>query len=602
MERLNRVNSPSVEYKQRQEARLRTRAERERVHIRIGNYKLVVIVAFFTVAGLAFWKQAISGYWLIVPVVAYAALAVWHEFAIRARRHAEIAAAFYERGLARIEDRWSGTGETGERFRDPKHVYVEDIDIFGNGGLFQLLSGARTPMGESCLARWLAEPSPVATLRERHALIRELREKVDLREDLALIGEDMRPRLEPEKLAPWAEKDAVLPKSGVRALAIGLAILAVLAIILWFINGDFWPLLVMLLINGAIYGWLRKRAEAAVSGMDCNAEGVALFSQILARIERETFTSERLLRLQAQLKSEQKPASYAIARLARLIYWIDAVDSYGMKLMKVPLLYSVQLGYASEAWRQRWGQRVRGWIDVVGEIEALLSLAAYSYEHADDPFPEFVEGGKKDAYFAGEELGHPLIPVARCVRNTVRLGDGTRVLLVSGSNMSGKSTLLRTVGINAVLAMAGAPIRGKSLRVSPLRLGTRLRSSDSLQEGRSNFYTEILRVRQIFALTEGETPLLFLLDELLEGTNSHDRCMGAEGLLRQLVERHAVGLVTTHDLALTEITATLDGAIRNAHFEDQIANGEMSFDYKLRDGVVPKSNALELMRWIGLKV
>ena len=306
MERLNRVNSPSVEYKQRQEARLRTRAERERVHIRIGNYKLVVIVAFFTVAGLAFWKQAISGYWLIVPVVAYAALAVWHEFAIRARRHAEIAAAFYERGLARIEDRWSGTGETGERFRDPKHVYVEDIDIFGNGGLFQLLSGARTPMGESCLARWLAEPSPVATLRERHALIRELREKVDLREDLALIGEDMRPRLEPEKLAPWAEKDAVLPKSGVRALAIGLAILAVLAIILWFINGDFWPLLVMLLINGAIYGWLRKRAEAAVSGMDCNAEGVALFSQILARIERETFTSERLLRLQAQLKSEQK--------------------------------------------------------------------------------------------------------------------------------------------------------------------------------------------------------------------------------------------------------------------------------------------------------
>ena len=238
----------------------------------------------------------------------------------------------------------------------------------------------------------------------------------------------------------------------------------------------------------------------------------------------------------------------------------------------------------------------------MGEIEALLSLAAYSYEHADDPFPEFVEGGKKDAYFAGEELGHPLIPVARCVRNTVRLGDGTRVLLVSGSNMSGKSTLLRTVGINAVLAMAGAPIRGKSLRVSPLRLGTRLRSSDSLQEGRSNFYTEILRVRQIFALTEGETPLLFLLDELLEGTNSHDRCMGAEGLLRQLVERHAVGLVTTHDLALTEITATLDGAIRNAHFEDQIANGEMSFDYKLRDGVVPKSNALELMRWIGLKV
>jgi hypothetical protein len=596
------VNSPSDEYKQRREARLRTRAERERVHIRIGNFKLIVIASFLALAVLAFWKDVISGYWIIIPVVVYAALAIWHEAVIRARRHAEIAAAFYERGLARIEDRWSGIGETGERFRDPKHVYTDDIDIFGSGGLFQLLSGARTPMGEKCLAYWLAEPSPVPLIRERHELVRELRDKVDLREALALIGEDMRPRLGPEELAPWAEKPATLPKSVVHRITTALAILAVAATVLWFVRGDFWPLLALLIVNSAVYGWLRKRAEATISGMGSNAEGVILFSQILARIESETFTSRRLVELQGQLKGAGKPASFAIARLARLIYWIDALDSYGMKLMKVPILYSVQLGYASEAWRQRWGRHVRGWIEIVGEIEALLSLAAYSYEHPGDPFPEFAEGAKTEAHFAGEELGHPLIPVARCVRNSVRLGDGTRVLLVSGSNMSGKSTLLRTVGINTVLAMAGAPIRGKSLRLSPLRLGTRLRSSDSLQEGRSNFYTEILRIRQVFALTEGEMPLLFLLDELLEGTNSHDRCIGAEGLLRQLVERHAIGLVTTHDLALTEITATMDGAMRNAHFEDQIANGEMSFDYVLRDGIVPKSNALELMRWIGLKV
>ena len=596
------MNSPSDEYKRRQEARLRTRAERERVHIRIGNFKLIVIASFLALAVLAFWKDVISGYWIIIPVVVYAALAIWHEAVIRARRHAEIAAAFYERGLARIEDRWSGIGETGERFRDPKHVYTDDIDIFGSGGLFQLLSGARTPMGEKCLAYWLAEPSPVPLIRERHELIRELRDKVDLREALALIGEDMRPRLGPEELAPWAEKPATLPKSGVHGITTALAILAVAATVLWFVHGDFWPLLALLIVNSAVYGWLRKRAEATISGMGSNAEGVILFSQILARIERETFTSKHLHELQGQLKGAGKPASFAIARLARLIYWIDALDSYGMKLMKVPILYSVQLGYASEAWRQRWGRHVRGWIEIVGEIEALLSLAAYSYEHPGDPFPEFAEGAKTEAHFAGEELGHPLIPVARCVRNSVRLGDGTRVLLVSGSNMSGKSTLLRTVGINTVLAMAGAPIRGKSLCLSPLRLGTRLRSSDSLQEGRSNFYTEILRIRQVFALTDGEMPLLFLLDELLEGTNSHDRCIGAEGLLRQLVERHAIGLVTTHDLALTEITATMDGAMRNAHFEDQIANGEMSFDYVLRDGIVPKSNALELMRWIGLKV
>ncbi|HEV2287316.1 MAG TPA: hypothetical protein VGR81_00015 [Candidatus Acidoferrales bacterium] len=596
------MHSPSDEYKRRHEARLRMRAERERIHIRIGNFKLIVIALFLALAILAFWKHAISGYWVIIPVVVYAALAIWHEVVIRARRHAEIAAAFYERGLARIEDRWSGTGETGERFRDPKHVYTDDMDIFGSGGLFQLLSGARTPMGEKCLARWLAEPSPVAVILERQALVRELRDKVDLREDLAMIGEDMRPRLGPEELAPWAEKPAMLPKSGVRWITTTLAIFAVAATVFWFVHGDFWPLLALLIINSAIYGWLRKNAEATISGMGSNAEGVVLFSQILARIERENFASKRLAKLQDQLKDTGKPASHAIARLARLIYWIDALESYGMKLAKVPFLSSVQLGYASEAWRQRWGRHVCRWIEIAGEIEALLSLAAYSYEHPGDSFPEFAEETKPEAYFAGEELGHPLIPAARCVRNTVRLGKGTRVLLVSGSNMSGKSTLLRTVGINTVLAMAGAPIRGKSLRLSPLRLGTRLRSSDSLQEGRSNFYTEILRIRQVFALTEDEAPLLFLLDELLEGTNSHDRSIGAEGLLRQLVERHAIGIVTTHDLALTEIAGTFDGAMRNAHFEDQIRNGEMSFDYVLRDGIVPRSNALELMRWIGLKV
>ncbi|MGB7025646.1 MAG: hypothetical protein WBD73_17795, partial [Candidatus Acidiferrales bacterium] len=178
----------------------------------------------------------------------------------------------------------------------------------------------------------------------------------------------------------------------------------------------------------------------------------------------------------------------------------------------------------------------------------------------------------------------------------------TRVLLVSGSNMSGKSTLLRTVGVNLVLAMAGGSIRGKSLQLSALALGTRIRSTDSLQEGRSNFYTEILRIRQIFTLADEKMTLLFLFDELLEGTNSHDRQIGAEALLRSLVDRQAIGMVTTHDLALTEVTASLEASIRNVHFEDQIAGGEMSFDYKLRDGVVPRSNALELMRWIGLKV
>ena len=540
---------------------------------------------------------------MILPVAAYGALAVWHELVIRARTRAERAAAFYERGLSRIDDRWAGTGEAGERFRDAKHIYAEDLDLFGAGGLFQLLCSARTAMGEEWLARWLLAPSIVAAIHERHELIAELRDKIDLREDVALKGEGLRAELNPAGLAAWSEGMAELTNSSVRGLVAALAIACVATIVAWAITGEVLPFLIALLVNLGVYARLKKQADAAMKGFQCNEDGLTLFAEILTRIEGEPFSSSRLRHLQEELKAGGvERASHAMRRLAHMVTWIDARDSYFMKLIELPVLYSLQLGFVAEAWRRRWGRRVRVWIDVVGEMEALLSLAAYAYEHPGDPFPEIAEVENADAHFAGEELGHPLIAAARCVRNSVRLDGKTRVLLVSGSNMSGKSTLLRTVGVNLVLAMAGAPIRGKSLQLSPLALGTRIRSTDSLQEGRSNFYTEILRIRQVFTLTEEKMPLLFLFDELLEGTNSHDRQIGAEALLRSLVGRDAIGMVTTHDLALTEIAVSLDGSIRNVHFEDQIAGGEMSFDYKLRDGVVPRSNALELMRWIGLKV
>ena len=597
-----RPNSPANEYTQRREARLKVRAERERVHLRIGNFKLLVIVAGLVLTWFSLIKNTVSDYWMILPVAVYGALAVWHELVIRARTRAERAAAFYERGLSRIDDRWAGTGEAGERFRDAKHIYAEDLDLFGTGGLFQLLCSARTAMGEEWLARWLLAPSTVAAIHERQELVAELRDKIDLREDVALKGEGLRAELDPAGLAAWAEGTAGLTSSFVRGLVAALAIACVATIVAWAITGEVLPFLIALLVNLGVYARLKKQADAAMKGFQCNEDGLTLFAEILARIEGEPLSSPRLRRLQEDLKaSGTERASHAMRRLAHMVTWIDARDSYFMKLIELPVLYSLQLGFIAEAWR-RWGRRVRVWIDVVGEMEALLSLAAYAYEHPGDPFPEIAEPENADAHFAGEGLGHPLIAAARCVRNSVRLDGKTRVLLVSGSNMSGKSTLLRTVGINLVLAMAGAPIRGKSLQLSPLALGTRIRSTDSLQEGRSNFYTEILRIRQIFTLADEKMPLLFLFDELLEGTNSHDRQIGAEALLRSLVDHKAIGMVTTHDLALTEIAVSLDGSIRNVHFEDQIAGGEMSFDYKLRDGVVPRSNALELMRWIGLKV
>jgi DNA mismatch repair ATPase MutS len=252
-----------------------------------------------------------------------------------------------------------------------------------------------------------------------------------------------------------------------------------------------------------------------------------------------------------------------------------------------------------ESWRRHNGAAVRRWLTATGEIEALCSLASHAFEHPDDPFPEFTAEGP---WFEAEGIAHPFLPESRVVRNDARIGGELRLLVVSGSNMSGKSTLLRTLGINAVLAQAGAPVRARRLRMSRLAVGASIRITDSLQGGVSRFYAEILRLRQILDLTGAGTPVLFLIDEFLHGTNSHDRRIGAEAVVRSLVERGAIGLITTHDLALADIAAVLGERAANVHFEDQIENRQIHFDYVLRPGVVRKSNAIELMRSVGLEI
>ncbi len=592
---------PREEYGRRLEIHVATVARKQRQHIRLGNAKLAVVAAAIVLLWLVFAKH-VSVYWLILPAGIYAALAILHEHAIRGRTRAQRAADFYRSGFARMEDRWAGTGATGERFRDPRHVYADDLDLFGRGCLFELLSTTKTAMGENRLAEWLRLPSPLPAIVDRRGLVTELRPKLDLREDLAVTGEDMSARLNPESLTKWAEEESTLGGPALRVVAAAVAIAAAASLLYYFATSNYWPILGIVIVEAIVFGRLRKRAVALVSEVNCNAEGLEFFSKILDRVEQESFALPRLQQLVAELKQGAEAASGAIRRFARIVYWIDAHDSLIAKILDIFVLYTIQTAFAAEAWRKQHGRRMRIWIDVVAEIEALLSLATYSFEHPADPFPEFADATNPSPLFAGDDLGHPLISAAQCVTNSVRLDSSTRVLLVSGSNMSGKSTLLRTVGINAVLAMAGAPIRGKSLRLTPLSLGTRLRSADSLQEGRSTFYTEVLRIRQVLDLTRGATPVLFLFDELLDGTNSHDRQIGADGLVRAFLERGAVGILTTHDLALTAMAESVGTRVRNAHFEDRVENGQMRFDYKLRDGVVTKSNALELMRLAGLDV
>ena len=591
--------SPSEEYVLQRNARVSRVAHYEKLHIRMGNLRLGLVLIAVAIAWVSFHKHELSPWWLAAPVAAFAAIAVYHSRILRARELAERAVTFYKNGLARIDDRWAGTGETGERFADPHHVFSTDLDIFGRGSLFQLLSTARTRMGEDTLAAWLLRPSAVETIRERQAAVSELRTQLGLREDLAVLGEDAGVGVYPEALMKWAESPNLMKPLWIQILAPILAALAVAAVVVWWAWDMVTPLILIIAIEGFVAYILRKPLEEALHGTENAFHDLNLLSEVLARVEAHKFESPRLQVLQRDLSSSTLPSSQAIARLRTLVDLINSRHNTILRVIDVPLMYSVQVGLAAERWRRLHGSAVRRWVTAIGEMEALLSLATYSFEHPADPFPELKEG---ESFFDAQELGHPLIPAASCVRNDVTVGGEKRVLLVSGSNMSGKSTLLRSIGINVVLAMAGGPVRARRVHLTPLQVGASIRTNDSLQEGSSRFYAEITRLRNIFDLAGGDPPLIFLLDELLQGTNSKDRRIGAEGIVRALLERSAIGLVSTHDLALTDIGGSMNGYLRNIHFEDEIENGRIKFDYVLRDGVVTKSNGLELMRSIGLKV
>jgi hypothetical protein len=499
-------------------------------------------------------------------------------------------AELYEQRLACIEERWAGTGKPGTRYLEPDHPAAADLDLFGVGSLFERVATPCTRAGEDTLAGWLLAPAGAAEVRDRQTAVAELRGRLDLREELAYLASQVAASSQLPHVARWGQAATTLTSPKARMLGAITLSLTVMAILggLFFATGVV-PVLIALGLQVGFAVTLCRRSSAVLGPLEERTFDLASLSRLFARLERERFTSPRLVSLQAELSGGL--ASRRVAWLHRL----RCLAPWALILASRP-----QVALLLDRWRQLSGPAFGRWLAALGEIEALCALAAYSYESPDDPFPEILDAG---AVFEAEALGHPLFPRARCVQNDLLLGDGgMRVLIVSGSNMAGKSTLLRAAGVNAALALAGAPVRARQLRLTPLAVGATLRIQDSLLAGRSRFYAEVLRVRRLLDMARGSPPLLFLLDELFQGTNSADRRMGAEAILRQLVDAGAVGLVTTHDLALTEVADRLGGRAANVHFEDRFDNGEITFDYRMKPGVLRHSNGLALMRAVGIEV
>jgi len=600
----SRAPSPADEYRLRLDARRALHAELSRRDRRHSDARLATFGLFVLLLVLG-WAGAATYWLLLVPVVAFGVLVQRHDRVIRARDAAARAITFYERGLARIEDRWPGSGEPGERFADDRHPYANDLDLFGRGSLFELLSIARTRSGEETLARWLKAAATPEEIGERQHGVAELTPALDLREALSLAGTDVRAGVNGEAVLAWAEAPPTLSPPWLRWVAAAFTAVVVVAIVVWLQTGEERPLYFALAIQ-AVFAWpQQKQVERALRRADTAAHDLDILGHLLEQLEPQRFSSARLAALHRSLSAEDVVASRAIRTLAYLVELHDWQDNLFFLMLSLPFMWGTHVAWAIEAWRRVHGRRIRLWLDAAAEFEALSSLSAYRFEHPDDPFPDIVssaDGSRADAIYDGVQLGHPLLPAARSVRNDVRLGREPGLLIVSGSNMSGKSTLLRTVGVNAVFALMGAPVRASSLRLSPLAVGATLRIQDSLLEGRSRFYAEITRIRELADLAAGPLPLLFLLDELFHGTNSHDRLVGSSGVLRGLLDRGAIGLITTHDLALTAIARALAPRATNVHFEDTFDGQEIRFDYRLKPGPVTHSNAIALMRAVGLEV
>lgn len=592
---------PAAEYARRLELHREEQARARRLDVGYSAARFAVFVLIVLAVIFAFSSEAAPLWTALIPTVVFVALIILHGRCRQAMERAARRVSYYERGLARLKGEWAGRGEPGTGYAPKDHLYAEDLDLFGHGSLFEMVCAAGTGVGRQRLAEWFGATAGREEAGARQEAVREMAGLLDLREELALRGLELDAGLEPDLLREWATSPHPLANPALRIGAAVISGLTAVAIGAWLLTDvGLFPFTVLILVQIVFMWRLRGRVTEVVKAAGDAAAELRVLARLLERLEEETFEDRKLKELKQAIEVEGLPPSRQVAKLVRRVDVLDQLThNQLLMILALAFLGVPQAAMAIEAWRARVGPSIPGWLSAVGDFEALASLARFAYENPGYTFPEIVEG---EAVFEAEGLAHPLLPAETRVSNDLSLGRERRLLLVSGSNMSGKSTLLRTVGVNAVLGLAGAPVCAKRLKVSPLRIGASIRVQDSLLQGNSRFYAEISRVRGIVGAAAESGPLLFLMDEIFGGTNSHDRQVGAAAVIRTLIERGAIGLVTTHDLALSSIGEEMGGKAENVHFEDDFREGKIYFDYRLKPGLLERGNALALMRSIGLEV
>lgn len=495
-----------------------------------------------------------------------------------------------------LQNNYSSFGY-GQRFSNPHHAYSYDLDLFGEGSLFQYLNRCGTTIGEEKLAFDLTSPCESKNIiSARQEAIQELSGKIDFRQWFwakgRLLHDDTRDN---QEMFNWlVDRDVVLGKRIYTALLVFFPAISVLLIALTIYNTIYFPLLFVFAgIQWTILSFRAKEVSKAEQALSHHQKLIDKYAELLARISSTQFGGKKL----KEIQEEAQEASGRIKRFSQLVNAFESRKNAIANLFGNSLyLYDLQCLYRLEKWRSVNGDLVKGWLEKIAEMDALISLSTFHFNKADNTFPEIGS----ELAIHGDAMSHPLIPESDRVANSFVIGAPENIMLITGANMAGKSTFLRTVGVNLVLALSGSSVCAKKFVCPITKLFTSMRATDSLVDHQSYFYAELSRLKVIMEAVRTNAPILVLLDEILRGTNSKDKHEGSVGLIKQFTSHKALVMLASHDVELGVLENRFSGSIRNYCFESEIKNDALVFDYLLQQGVAHKANATFLMEQMGI--
>ena len=539
---------------------------------------------------------------IVVGFLAFIIIAIFHNRKIKDRKESQLFISINKRGLDRISGNFKNVKDKGEEFLDEKHPFTSDLDVFGRNSLFQMINSTKTKFGREKLSEIISlkEIPTKEEIIKRQEAIKELGEKVKWRQEIEVKSTLKKSGLKNiDELLEWAnsKKEIKTLFKIVPYLFIALTIISIVLVTLRVLPITY--LILVFMINYLVVKVLTKDLSEVISLFDIHKKDIEAYTNLLSLIDEEEFQSELLKDLKGKLIDGNKNAVKEMKALKSLVDWLgDSTGNAYYLLLNVTILSDTFILRNLEEWRSLNGSKLRGWLEVMGEVEALASISNLAFDFDNWCYPEISIEDKLE----GVEVAHPMLG-EKAVSNSFALnkkeGISRKVALITGSNMSGKSTFLRTLGINLLLSYIGAPVCAKSFSCSIFSIYTCMRTKDNLEESISSFYAEILRIKILIEAAKKGEKVFFLLDEIFKGTNSRDRHEGAKVLINQLVNNGAMGLVSTHDLELCDLEETRKW-LKNYNFQEYYEDNKIKFDYKLREGKSKTQNAVHLMKLAGI--